>query len=69
MKFMYEIQTTEVVEMKINISEEDTIVFKGKEFNGKEISYADLTRFLTERIVLKRQMALVTETYGGVSNE
>ena len=31
--------------------------------------HADLTRFLTERIVLKRQMALVTETYGGVSNE
>lgn len=55
--------------MKIHISEEDSIVFEGKEFNGKEISYADLTRFLTERIVPKRQMALVTETYGGVSNE
>ena len=55
--------------MKKEISDGDTIVFKGEQFNGKEISYADLTSFLKERVVLKRQMAIVKEEYGGVSSE
>ena len=38
--------------------------------DGKEFSYTDLTRFLTERVIYKKQLDHVKElATGGVSNE
>ena len=60
-----EIQTTEVVEMKIELKEEDTLILDGKEF-----SYNQLTSFLTERVIYKKQVEHVKSmANGGVTHE
>lgn len=51
--------------MKKILLEGDTLVLDGKEF-----SYNDLTRFLTERVLYKKQLETVKElAQGGVSSE
>lgn len=51
--------------MKKILLEEDILVLDGKEF-----SYHDLTRFLTERIMYKKQIECVKAmAEGSVSNE
>lgn len=50
--------------MKKILLKDDILVIDGKEF-----SYHDLTRFLTERVLYKKQLEVVRETKGGVTSE
>lgn len=51
--------------MKIELKEEDTLILDGKEF-----SYNQLTSFLTERIIYKKQVEHVKSiAKGGVTHE
>jgi len=50
--------------MKKILLENDILVIDGKEF-----SYNDLTRFLTERLILKKQLQVVKDTNGGVTSD
>ena len=50
--------------MKKILDKGDILVLDGKEF-----SYHDLTRFLTERVQYKRQLDYVKAMAGSVSNE
>ena len=51
--------------MKKELSKDDILVIDGKEF-----SYNDLTRFLTERVIYKKQIESVNAIFkGDVTNE
>ena len=50
--------------MKKTLDKGDILVLDGKEF-----SYHDLTRFLTERVKYKKQIECVKAMAGSVSNE
>ena len=55
--------------MRKELSEEDSIIIKGNEFNGKEFSYHELTRFLTERVQYKKQLETAIGTAAGDVHE
>ena len=50
--------------MKKILLENDILVIDGKEF-----SYNQLTGYLTERLILKKQLQVVKDTNGGVTHE
>ena len=54
----------EVIEMKKILMPGDSVIIDGIEFTTE-----DLKNFLTERIVLKKQLETVKELAGGVTSE
>ena len=50
--------------MKKILLENDILVIDGKEF-----SYNQLTGYLTERLILKKQLEVVKDTNGGVTSD
>ena len=50
--------------MKKILLKDDILVIDGKEF-----SYNQLTGYLTERLILKKQLEVVKDTNGGVTSD